>query len=119
MRGHRGLAGGGADPLPGARGGLTAELRDSIAAVRDALLPLLPDAPDHVGRLTGEQIEDFRRYGVEVRLRLASGLEFWLVSAYTMRNRAEPTPEDLEWLATVWRRSREQWWRRGSDCGAE
>lgn len=81
--------------------GVPYELHRCVAVAQSALLRLRPDGPERARQPAKEQIADFRSYGVEVRFRLESGQEFWLVPAYTGRDRVELTPEDLERLATV------------------
>lgn len=84
-------------------GALTAELRALVAEHRAALLTMVP----RVGTggepygLTAAEIAEFRRLGVEVRMRSATVGDFWLVPAYTGADRHEVTFEDSAKLAMV------------------
>ena len=77
-------------------GALTGDLRALVGEHRAALLALVP----RVGTggepfgLTAVEIAEFRRLGVEVRVRSPKAGEFWLVPAYTAADRNEVTPED-------------------------
>lgn len=51
--------------------------------------------------LTAAEIAEFRRLGVEVRMRSSPVGEFWLVPAYTGADRHEITFEDAGKLAMV------------------
>ncbi len=77
-------------------GVLTPELRSEVAKNRPFLLDRVPRVAngDPPFGLTAGEIEEFRRLGVNVKIRYSMAGDFWIVPFYTGQDRPEVTPED-------------------------